>query len=46
MIIACLAVRLKSSRLPKKASINYLTNEERNDLINWDLEIHRKIINN
>ncbi len=34
------------SRLPKDASINYLTKEERNELINWDLEIHRKIINN
>ena len=33
-------------RLPKDASINYLTKEERNELINWDLEIHRKIINN
>ena len=29
-------------RLPKDASINYLTKKERNDLINWDLEIHRK----
>ena len=34
------------SRLPKDASINYLTKEERNDLINWDQEIHRKKINN
>ena len=34
------------SRLPKHASINYLTAKERNELINWDLEIHRKIINN
>ena len=34
------------SRIPKDASINYLTNKERNELINWDLEIHRKIINN
>lgn len=34
------------SRLPKNASINYLTKKERNELINWDLEIHRKKINN
>ncbi len=34
------------SRLPKDASINYLTKKERNELINWDLEMHRKIINN
>ena len=34
------------SRLPKDASVNYLTKVERNELINWDLEIHRKIINN
>ena len=34
------------SRLPKNASINYLTNKERNELIHWDLEIHRKSINN
>ena len=34
------------SRLPKNATINYLTQEERNELINWDLEIHRKKINN
>ena len=33
------------SRLPKDVSINYLTKEERNELINWDLETHRKIIN-
>ena len=34
------------SRLPKDASINYLTKKERNQLINWDLEMHRKIKNN
>ena len=34
------------SRIPKDASINYLTKKERNELINWDLEIHRKKINN
>ena len=34
------------SRLPKDSSINYLTTKERNELINWDLEIHRKKINN
>ena len=34
------------SRLPKDASINYLSKKERNELINWDLEIQRKIINN
>ena len=34
------------SRLPKDASINYLSNKERNELINWDLEMHRKTINN
>ncbi len=33
------------SRLPKDASINYLTKKERNELTNWDLEIYRKIIN-
>ena len=34
------------SRLPKDVSINYLTKKERNELINWDLEIHRKKLNN
>ena len=34
------------SRLPKDVSINYLTKKERNQLINWDLEMHRKIKNN
>jgi len=34
------------SRLPKDVLLNYLTKEERNELINWDLEIHRKTLNN
>ena len=34
------------SRLPKDVSVNYLTKKERNELINWDLEIHRKKLNN
>ena len=33
------------SRLPKNVSINYLTKKDRNELINWDLEAHRKKIN-
>ncbi len=41
-----LGLSMVISRLPKDASINYLTKKEKNELINWDLEIHRKIINN
>ena len=33
------------SRLPQNASINYLNKKDQNELINWDLEKHRKKIN-
>ena len=34
------------SRIPKNTSINYLSNNEKKDLINWDLEKFRKKLNN
>ena len=34
------------SRIPENSILNYLTNKERNELINWDLEKHRQKINN
>ena len=32
-------------KIPKNASINYLTKKDENDLINWDLEKHRQKLN-
>ncbi len=32
-------------RIPRDAEINYLTKEDKNDLINWDLEKYRQKIN-
>lgn len=40
-----LALCMTILRIPKNAEINYLTREEKFDLINWDLEKYRQKIN-
>ena len=34
------------SRIPENSSLNYLTEKERDELLNWDLEKHRQKVNN
>ena len=33
------------SRIPKSATLNYLSKINRDEIINWDLEKHRQKIN-